>query len=921
MRCETDLIIKSYNNIVMSKFKFPKNVRRTSGLTILDGKLHAVRYIWKEGLQIKELVDNGIYRVKSGIAIEETPQQYFKSFLRGDSTGKKMDWWDDDFISQNITYNQAAQIIKKMDNVFKQIMKEEGFQSRAIHNDRRLGTEMYESDNLEELIDTIKSTWSKAYRIAYEYVMKEELPDSVIIPEFSPRYMQQEEMIDPVVNYLMNVDRCTIEVPGGSGKTKCSSRISQIMSEQYGAWKVLGVAPTVATTVQLANEFAKFYKGQKGERLMDLYFIGSVNPSDYRLLESWANIYSVSNVDKLSLALQQAHNSNRDCAFFVVNKSVEDFLLLADSINVDFKKFFTIIDEIHTYSTESGRPRMVTSSSCAIINPKFDHLFGKKLGLSATHINRDDVRVEDPLAVFNDDVEKFGKRVVQVTEMQAREWEWICDKQGVLIPIPTEGVFEDAIEQNAAFELDLYGKTEKFNPVTFVGVEGIKLLSYNNKILVLASFRADVEDIARVLRIFQDNGNLDSDFEIIEGYAECGNACVNKFNRAKRAIMIATRWIGVGADTYTCDCTLPLYNPQSRAFARQFGMRGDRRFEGKVTTFALVGDENSLEESDNRFFESLQMISNGEQLNIVSESEFPQQRRRTTGGRGNITIVRPDRPQQTTIYEKWEEIAKHVAFRSYIDEETGESLFSKIVRGEIDYTPELILELVKEQGYTKKIEWQECPIGNKYYSAANRLECMDWVVEQANLEYKNYWDKNDWDKFISDNGFSNKTTIKELTNAAKLHFGSDAIITKAREKQWFIEGDFAYAKCGMKEKDELTPDMVRQYIEENGLVGKSKSECTNLKSEDNKSSINYASQRVMKAYRSFRKEGTIEELFGKKTRATKKVAEYDLDNNLVKIWDGVKFVVEANPEYNASNIEHCIHGRQESAHNRIWKRV
>ena len=118
----------------------------------------------------------------------------------------------------------------------------------------------------------------------------------------------------------------------------------------------------------------------------------------------------------------------------------------------------------------------------------------------------------------------------------------------------------------------------------------------------------------------QNYGDLDSSFEIIEGYAECGNSCVNKFNRAKRAIMIATRWIGVGADTYTCDCTLPLYTPQSRAFARQFGMRGDRRHEEKITTFCLIGAEDQLEDSP--FFESLQMISNGEQLQIISSSEI-----------------------------------------------------------------------------------------------------------------------------------------------------------------------------------------------------------------------------------------------------------------------------------------------------------
>jgi superfamily II DNA or RNA helicase len=715
------------------------NKKRTSGLTIINNKFHAVRYIWEEGLTIKELEDDNIVRVKSGIAIEETPKQYFKSFLRGDSTGKQMIDWNNNFIHQDLTYQQASKIIKMMDNCFKQIMKDEGFQSREIHNDRKLGTEFYESNDREELIDSIKRNWDKSYRIAYENVTKTELPDNIIIQEFSPRNKQQEEIIDPVFNFMKTNNKCTIEVPGGAGKTKCSSRISQLICNEIldGSWKVLGVAPTITTTIQLCNEFSKFYKGQTGLRLIDLYFIGSANPSDYRLLESWANVYSVTtNETKLKKALKQSYKSKRDCAFFIVNDSVDNFLTLTKSINIDFKNFFTIIDEIHTYSTENGNPRLIQSPSCAIINPKFDNLFNKKLGLSATHINRDITLISDTNAVFNDDEDKFGPCKVRVTEIQAREWEWICDKQGLIIPIPTTQEFTDAIEQNSTFTLDLYGKTEVFNPITFVGVEGIKLVSHNNnKILVLVSYRADVADIARVLRSMQEQDDINPDFEIIEGYAEYGNACVNKFNRVKKSIMIATRWIGVGADTYTCDCTLPLYNPQSRAFARQFGMRGDRQYENKITTFCLIGNENQLEDSP--FWESLQMISNGKQLEIVSESEIIQPRSRVTGGRGNITLVRPDRLIPTTIFAKWQEISSHVATRTYIDE-NGNTLFSQIVNGLINYTPEMVLEFVKTQGYTSKTEWQECEEGNKYYNAVglNRLNCLDWIVEQAGLKSK-----------------------------------------------------------------------------------------------------------------------------------------------------------------------------------------
>ena len=844
----------------MSEFKLPKNIKRTSGLTVLDGKLHAVRYIWEEGLTIKELADKGIARVKSGIAIEDTPKDYLKNFLRGDSTGKKMVWWNDNFIDHNLSYENAAKIVKLMDNVFKTIMKEEGFQSRAIHNDRSLGTEMYENDNYEELIDFIKHTWDKAYRIAYESITKNELPNELIYQEFSPRYMQGEKIIDPNSNYLINEgDKCTISTPGGSGKSKCAFRISQIVCQALRLpWKVLGVGPNISITVQLCNEYSKFYKGQTGQRLLDLYIIGSVNNNDHRLLESWANVYSVSS-DKLSLIMNKCHDSPRDCAIFVVNKSVSDFLALANEIEVNFKKFFTILDEIQGYSTETGVPKMVTNSQCAVVNPKYNHLFGKKLGLSATHINRPE-HITDIDAVYNDDLDKFGPCKSLVTEIEARSYGWICDKQGVVIPIPTDEIFASALADNAIFNIDMFGVTKSFNPVTYVGVEGIRLLSYNNKILVLVSRRIDVAMIADVLRLYQANNQLDSNFEIIEGYAECNNACINTFNKVKRAIMIATRWIGVGNDTYTCDCTLPLYNPESRAFVRQFGMRSDRVHNNKVSTFALVASESRLEDSP--WFEPLQMISNGEQLNIVSQSRFIEERENVIGGRSNVTLIRPERNERPEVAIQWEEVMSLISSKKYIDEITGETLFSKIVYGNIDYTPEMILEFVIKQGYTRKIDWQVCQEGNKYYGNAHRLECLDWVVEHANLEQKllqlNLNICTERAQPFLGGPQTNMSSSKNKGDQAAYQW-----LKSYKNEQGIRYIDIIFPtkfKSGPKSKDQLTPEMVKQWVVDNNLQDKNKNTARSLSLKDNKSSINYAAQRVVKAYSKFHKEGKIETL-------------------------------------------------------------
>ena len=843
-----------------------KKSKRTSGLKILkNNHLHAVRYIWEEGLQIKELVDNGIYRVKSGISTDPTPKDYLKNFLHGDSTGKKMIWWNDNFIDQNLPYKDAAKIIKLMDNIFKTIMKEEGFQSRAIHKDRSLSTEMYENDNYEELLDFIQNTWKKAYDIAYESVTKNELPDALVYEDFSPRNMQAEKMINPVFNFLKNNDKCTIEVPGGSGKTKCGFRISQLVCEALGLpWKVLGVGPNISTTVQLCNEYSKFYKGQTGQRLLDLYIVGSVKNNDYRLLESWANVYSVSS-DKLPLVMKNCYNTPRDCAIFVVNKRASDFLALADKIKVNFKNFFTILDEIHEYSRETGVPKMVTNSQCAVINPKYNHLFGKKLGLSATHIHRPE-HITDINVVFNNDLDKFGPCKSCVTEIEARSFGWICDKQGVVIPIPTDDIFTNAISDNAIFNIEMFGVSKPFNPITYVGVEGIRLLSYNNKILVLVSRRIDIKMIASVLRLYQENGKLDNNFNIIEGYAECNNACINNFNKSKRAIMIATRWIGVGNDTYTCDCTLPLYNPESRAFVRQFGMRSDRIHDNKISTFALVASESRLEDSP--WFESLQMISNGKQLNISSIVQFREERESVIGGTSNVTLIRPERTERPEVAIQWEEIMSLVAKHDYIDEATGKTRFSEIVGiREMNYTREMILDFVKDQGYTSKVEWGTSKEGEKYYQAARKLKCLDWVVKQANLKFKinnlNFEIAYERVKPYLDQPFS---FFKHNPEAPEGVQSAYDWLKANKDENGRSYKDILFVKKFKrgKKKFKYTPKNVKQWFEDNNFIGKTLDYIKNFNSSDNISSIPGSGQRIYREYRKFLKEDKIEILISLK---------------------------------------------------------
>ena len=669
------------------------------GVKLLENnKLHAVRYIFEDGLTVKELEQQNIVRLKSGISSRLSVKGYKTETIRTDSTGKHFLLWDDNFIHQNLTYEQAGNIISKMDSIFQQMMIDQGYHSRSIHKLRDIGTEWYEADDKDSLLEIINRNWDIAYRIAYEFVVKAELPGGLELTPFEPRTNQDTLFIDPLVSYFKDNDKATAQSHGGTGKTKMSFRVSELVCKNIykSPWKTLMFSDTIANTVQLTAEYAKFYKGQTGERITDIYLIGTASPKDYKLLESWANVYAVSNVDKVTKALIDCYNSKRPSAFFVVNKSADKFLKLAEKAGVNFKKWFTALDEIQQYANESDQPKVVTSSDCAVINPKFNHLFGKKLGLSATHIVRDPDICNDPTAVFNDDLEKFGKRVVDIDEITARSLGWISDKKGMIIPLPSSPEFLQSVEEKRPLEVTLDDESITIHPQYFVAVEGlVKYILPQNKshILLLSTYVKDIQLLSNLFRLLQEKGKIDSDYEIIEGYAKSGNSCVNQFNKAKKAIMVATRWIGVGQDTYKCDCTFPLYNPSSRSFARQFSMRGDRRYEDKVSLLAFIAIERAIYADsiqsfrDSVWFECLENIANGEIPNIISEAEFRERNTREVIGSnrnpsdgsnvGNLTVVRSTN-NDPILFENWETLSNHISARTYTDS-FGNSRFSDIV--------------------------------------------------------------------------------------------------------------------------------------------------------------------------------------------------------------------------------------------------
>ena len=681
--------------------KFKK--RQVSGISFRNGKQNAVQYIHMPIYEAKVLLDKGISRIKVGITGVDSWQEYESLTIRNEAVGKLPIWWDDNFIDNTLSYEVNSKIIAMTDNLFKQRMKEEGYQSRDIHKDKKIGTEYVESNDLTKLIEVVKFTLKDSYRIAYERITGKHIKP-IKTNRWKERNGQNEYIINPIVKHFLqpakklalSFYKAILQAPGGSGKTLCSVRIAQLVCKALGLpFKLLFISNKITNALQSLEVISKYYPTQTGKKLINIIIVGSINENDYRVCEAWATIIRASNYSKLEAMLKYFHSTNEDCVVVVVNKSLNSLLITADKIKINFKNWFTIADEVRGYCSEKGVAKLVTNPECALVNPKYSHLFGRVLNMDATPINRGKDN-DNQLCVYNDDNEKFGK-LFQISDAKARELGWVCDTNAFIIQVPSTPEYETSIKENRPFLATLCGITYQMPVQYYAALYGFtEFLIPMNKghFILLTLTKESVRQIAEFMNTLKDNGILDNDFDIIEGYANKGNAAVKRFNRADKAILIATRWIYDGADTVRADCLLPLYNLENESDMDQFEYRNHRVFEGKVGSLVFCAMANRLEDSS--WFKLMEKKSNGIQCNIISDSEFKQILTQpnpivpiaSPHGLGpnsvanmlsNITVITASGGNKNPIVdEDWSILGKAISFGQFTDED-GNSLFSKLV--------------------------------------------------------------------------------------------------------------------------------------------------------------------------------------------------------------------------------------------------
>lgn len=663
---------------------------------LVNGNPYAIFYGHTEPYTIKELEDESIYRIKAGRSTNLSIKSYRKKRMKtNDLTGKKFLWWDNIFDTiiddKSLTIEECEKIAQLSDTLFKRQMRLAGYQANLIHKNEIIGDEVYESNDIDSLESFIHSTFKKCIEVAYTAITFNPFKGVIKPAIFNPRNGQEEYFINPLFDYFEVNDTALAAVHGGSGKTKMSCRLSELVCRDIykSDWKVIGFANNRPNTIQLAYEFSKYYEGQTGKRNLNIYIVGSIDENEMMIVDGSINVISKSESHRLKKVLKDYYYGKKDCAIFIVNDSAEGFLELSLSIGVDFRKWFCIKDEVHTIVNESDVAKLETSPQCAIVNSKYRNLFGKTVNLTATPICRPD-KCTNPLAVFNNDVEKFGKRVVDIDEIKARELGWICDVECIILPIPTDPIWIQSIKESRPFTLNLCGETYEIYPHIYPIIEAIRkyiIPNDKNHIIVNCGLYKDVDKIIEVLNRMKRFGLIPKEFSIIRGSAKTAQSDVNRFNNSEKAIIVATRWIGTGQDTYKADVVIPCYDPKSKAYRKQFLMRKDRlAYMGKLSWFVLPALDCQLE--DSVWYEYVEYISNGMPVDIVSEADFINATNNTSNkvggpnnpiagtnfGKGNVKLVKS---HDSIYYGDWLKLSQPIALKKYSDG-NGNTKFSEI---------------------------------------------------------------------------------------------------------------------------------------------------------------------------------------------------------------------------------------------------
>jgi len=513
----------------------------------------AGEYAWQDGDNLVKLEHLNRERIKSGVQSETfEPGEFLNTMKRTNSTGRKMLYWNIDTLPAGITDEQAIKIVRWKDSRFNELM--EDYRASIYWEDNRLGTEVFEAQKSDNLLNIIKRNWVIANTEACNHVLGEYKPVKGKKNKYrGKQQIQTYELLEGLKKYLFVEGE---SVPG-TGKTILFYFIVQELLKRKNGPRVFAYfTDTINNTLQSLDKFAQYHNNDM-KVMTNTVAVCSASANDPRIKNNHAQVIHVNKGESeaLTRTLENIKNSTEIFFLFICYHSAESFLKAASQVD-GFPLMFRMNDEDDVLSEKH-----IDTPNCAVF--RYQSLFSGGVGLSGTKVRRPEGNTNENI-VYNGDLRYGGPIVSILGEGDARAYNQICDQKVLIMPVPEnvrslqrrKGIVDLGISRISGKPVRVSSTPQML--LVQKAIEANCSKTFNRKhIYIPFTRKSDCYRALRFTRAMQEVGLLSTKYKLIDGTYESGNVALEEFNNPDHyAILFGTRWINRGADTSNCDAII-----------------------------------------------------------------------------------------------------------------------------------------------------------------------------------------------------------------------------------------------------------------------------------------------------------------------------------------------------------------------------
>jgi DNA-binding CsgD family transcriptional regulator len=731
---------------------------------------YMINYGWfyDLGKYNKNIIDKkGFLTGKSGITKHDVYRAMSESSPTRGRLYPQIPLWG--FLHQKIyfpagtTIEQANQIVKKADFIFKESMKERGWTEREIRNDRKIGTEFYTvpAKNWKEWEEKIREVWKYSISFSFSLALGEEKINSSSRKQID--FLVQKKVDEDLAKYFEDNHRGVAFITMGYGKT----RISFLAPYKYPKFKDKSVihysAHNIYCTKEMARNHAQYADETSYSEGVNRIVICSDTRKDKDDMYFGIDCYSASDPE-LGNILERLFLSGKRLFFYICRESHKEFSSVYNqsckNLNIT-QKPGSITDEIQNFTGSTS-----SKNTSAVYNSCGDCL----LGLTATLRTRPSGKKKNG-NIYNDDTEYFGEIAVEIGLRQA-----IREKRNCPLifkfsePLSTDKLY-GSLSRNEKILMVIGKKTEEARGKFLRTIATIvKAIREDNRkyFMAITSLIEDTKDAVEVLEILQSEGEIPSDFLIIKALASDKQNVKKQYGKSKKLIIVGTPWISTGLNLPKIDGITSFYNFGSSICARQFLGRGLRYLRGKILHCYIQIEVNSTS-IPSMLIVAGQCISDD---NTIEEAKI-KEKSKTRGGSKPPEIdfdFSKDDGASPAYRAWWDEIYKAISFGEIVRIST-EVIFSSLY-----YKCEEAQKFISEDPniFTSKDYVRFISMGKEWRKDFHRfLTLQAYAIQEIYRKNGGF----DW--------FAGLSKIKEIKNQIFLEI--DELIENSRKNGYCIE--------------------------------------------------------------------------------------------------------------------------------------